>query len=384
MLKKFFYSLLFLLPVLSLAIPVAQTPQVTWAQGSTRIIIAIDDMNKNVRLSKLMSQKNTVFFDVYGINAKRARMIAYPQNTFATKVVVSQFSSDSVPIVRVVLFHQGGLKKARYLLTPELNSNGILIDYNDPRLPSGEIPIPASVTTKNETPVPPPTPKPVKEKPVIKKEEPKPVTPTVDTTTPAPKPTPVPEPDVLKPMVLEPKKPEVKKEEPKPLKISKEGVSAPPIQRRVTAKFTDADLYSVVRALSSQAGLNIYSGLKLEGKVTREIKDEPVGEILRVILEENKYKMDIINPESIKITEISKKPDPIAASTKPEIKVFTLSLKEFDMLRARMNVLLNERVREGQTKPEVNAATVTFVVTATPDTLNALDELIKTQKETNP
>ena len=359
-------------------------PVVKEMNGTSIVVIPVQD--GKVKIIPGRTQKNIYFFDVDNAIAKKGRMVAYPQNLPMTKVVVSQFTTGTNPednIVRVVLFMRPEFtgRNALRTLKTKVEDNQIVISA-DTVLPPAKKDTPEpvedakpAVIAKSTTETTPP----VEPK---KTEEPKPVVPVKPVEKPPAEKliekavvTPVEQPTVKpveKPIVTPVEKPIVKPVEKPPLKITIKKDTRP-LDTPVTANFVDTDLFNVIRALSSQCNLNVYSGIKVNGKVTMQLQGEPVGKVLKEILEKNGYIMEVLSENSIKIVERPAIVPVASLDTTSVTKVFGVSPKKMESLKTEIEEFLQKENTQPTDKVETSGL---LIITAPAYKMNDIQQMI--------
>lgn len=389
MIKKMVPSIqkLILIVMLGLILPAAwgltlQEPKAMVEEKATRILIPVDDTK--MALGDIQAQKNIVFFDIENAVAKRSRMFIYVQSSTVVKVVVSQYQSGENPIVRVVLFFAPGVKisQAKQSVKPIIKDGQIEILLNHDLSPAPVAAVATPPANKAE-------PKPAKPEPKPETVQPPPASPAkpalTETTLPAAVETtqPTPPPAKTEPAPVAAKNPK----EPIHLKVTK----YKPIDTPVTANFTDTELSNVIRSLAAQCGLNIYAAFRMNIKVTLQAKDEPVGKVIKNILNTNGYTYELLGENTLKIVEIKEgMPEYAPATDILPTKVYTVNFYKAPEIKEAIDKLLKNsappKIAPGMSpvSSQVTAVTSILAVTAPPEVLKQVEALIQQAENKNP
>jgi type II secretory pathway component GspD/PulD (secretin) len=155
----------------------------------------------------------------------------------------------------------------------------------------------------------------------------------------------------------------------------------PPIDRPVSVAFSQADLTDVIRMLAAKSDLNIYAGPEVTGKVTIEVQNEPVGEVLKNILEVNGFTYVKVSDGSVKVIEKpSLKPTPPPPPPGPVTKVFAIDYASAGDIRTAISSLLkvdNIQTFQPPLPGKVVSGAGTIIVTAPGDVMTQVEQLIR-------
>ena len=385
-------SFIFILMVFAWGKPVSvNQPRAHRADGGIEIQIPIN--TDNVELGDVHFQKNSAYFNVFNAESRKARMSVDVDGSPIRKVVVAQNSAGSHPVVRVVISFTSDVSSRERRIKPVVEGSTIIIrsGASEPGSVSKKTNLPKPIIEEStpekpvaENPIPGETPKEIKEprKYRISYAVDTLQTETITNTPPdntKPNPTPVapvtidksnPTPTIAEPPITTAKKEETPK------------IVLPPLQKRVNGAFRNEELSYVIRTLASRCGLNIYSGLKMEGKISVEFKDEPVLQAMERILEPRGYQVVAINTDSIKITaktpEANAKETASGTVTKPVTQLFTVELdKAVEVKEAILNYLKQNPPAQGQPASEISASTVVIAVTAPVELMDQINQIIR-------
>jgi hypothetical protein len=342
-----------------------QPPKATTEEKATRIQIPVDE--PKIKFTEVKAQKNIVYFDIESAYAKKSRMFIYVQSSTVVKVVVSQYQTGANPMARVVLFFAPGVKitQAKRAVQPIVKDGNIEMVVAHDLAPAPKAPVTAAP-----------------EKPEAKPEPAKVVPPSaqpqaVDTTIPSVDTVKyVPPSEPAKPVAKEPRV----KREPTKIKVTK----YKPIETPVTASFTDAELSNVIRTLAAQCGLNVYAAFRMNVKVSLDVKDEPVGKVFKDILNANGYTYELLGENTLKIIEIKEgMPEYAPAADILPTKVYTVNFYKAPEVKEAIDKLLKNtappKIAPGMApvSSHVTAVTSILAVTAPPEVLKQVDELVK-------
>ena len=158
----------------------------------------------------------------------------------------------------------------------------------------------------------------------------------------------------------------------------------PPIERLVSVTFSQADIADVIRALADKSGLNIYAGPDIQGKVSLQVSNQPVGQVLKNILEVNGYLLEKISDSAVKVT---RKPEekPVVALPPPPppgpvTKVFAIDYANVAEIQNAVTKLISVDVIQNMVPsipPKIVAGAGTLIITAPADVMQDVEMLIK-------
>lgn len=161
----------------------------------------------------------------------------------------------------------------------------------------------------------------------------------------------------------------------------------PPIEQKVSVAFSQANLPDVIRVLAMKSDLNIYAGPEVQGKVTIEVKDQPVGEVLKNILEINGFSYEKISDNAVRVFQKAEfKPIVAPKPAGPVTKVFAVDYANVEEIQAAINNLLKVDAIQTMQSPAVARQTGrsqvvtgagTLIVTAPEDLMKQVEQLIK-------
>jgi len=159
-----------------------------------------------------------------------------------------------------------------------------------------------------------------------------------------------------------------------------------PMDRLVSASFSQADLPDVIRVLSEQAKLNIYAGPEVVGKVTLQVQNRPVGEVLKYVLDINGFNFEQIGDDAVRVYA---KPQPVKpeppAPKGPITKVFAVDYSSADEIATAIEKLIKVDAIQTMKAPALNkgsrgnvvSGAGTIIVTANDDVMRQVEQLIR-------
>jgi type IV pilus secretin PilQ/predicted competence protein len=161
----------------------------------------------------------------------------------------------------------------------------------------------------------------------------------------------------------------------------------PPIEQKVSVAFSQANLPDVIRVLAMKSDLNIYAGPEVQGKVTIEVKDQPVGEVLKNILEINGFSYEKISDSAVRVFQKPEfKPAVAPKPAGPVTKVFAVDYANVEEIQVAINNLLKvdaiqtlqaPATATGTKRSQVITGAGTIIVTAPADLMAQVEQLIK-------
>ncbi len=298
-------------------------PKVGMVNGKT--IITLPVSGEKVGFSRPIAAKKVIYVDIDDATVKE-RMTETVKEGAVTKVAVSQFQTTPANKVRVVLSLASGVTPAiaKKATSVVMEGKNIIISIDNAVLGKAV----SSVAEQKES-------KPVEVQQVV--------------APPPPPPPPV-----------------------------------PPIERPVSVAFSQADLTDVIRMLAAKSELNIYAGPEVTGKVTIEVQNEPVGEVLKNILEVNGFTYIKMSDGSVKVIEKpGSKPAPPPPPPGPVTKVFAVDYASAADIQAAITKLLKVDNIQIYQPPTVASGTKliagsgTIIVTAPGDVMTQVEQLIR-------
>lgn len=296
-------------------------PKVEMVDGKTVITIPISA--EKATFSKPIAAKKVIYIDIEDATASSGRMLTPVKEGAITKVVVSQYQTTPANKVRVVLYLASEVTPAAAKKATTVGTEGKNITISIDNAALGK-----SVSGMTEH-----------------KEEKNNNAPQMAMTPPPP---------------------------------------VPPIERPVSVTFSQAELTDVIRMLAAKSDLNIYAGPEVTGKVTIEVQNEPVGEVLKNILEVNGFTYVKLSDGSVKVIEKpGLKPPPPPPPPGPVTKVFAVDYAGASDIQTAISKLLKvDNIQTFQSTPpsggsKIVAGTGTIIVTAPADVMAQVEQLIR-------